>query len=96
MTNKYNELEICVANYTDDRGYGREPEFREVEMISDIADFVKVLLKNGQQVKLWYDGLTVCIEYNYLDKAMTGVRLEWVGPNEYVETYATEEESREE
>lgn len=95
MTQKFNEMEICSKDYTEHQGYGREDVFNEVEMVSDIADFVKVLLKNGQQVRMWYDGMTVCIEYNYLDQSMGGVSLEWLGPDEYVETYAKEEDTEE-
>lgn len=36
-------------------------------------------------MKVWFDGLTIVIEYNYKDVGLSGVSLEWLDENEYIE-----------
>ena len=88
MCKKYSDISFCTENYKEsnpDMPY--EETINEYEMISDISDFIRLCIKNGYQMKIWYDGMTVVIEYNYQDESLSGVSLEWVGENEYVETY---------
>lgn len=52
--------------------------------------FIRIAVRNGYQCRIWHDGLTLVIEYNYQDEGMSGTSLQWVGENEYVEKYDTE------
>lgn len=77
MNNKYNEISFCTEDY-------REHNKNEYEMFNDITDFVRIAIQNGYQMKIWFDGMTVCIEYNYQDTSMSGVSLCWLDEDEYI------------
>ena len=51
----------------------------------DISDFTRIAIKNGYQMKVWSDECTIVIEYNYKDESLSGVSLEWLNENEYIE-----------
>lgn len=92
MNNKYETVEICEENYK--RPGIIDPTTEEVdceELFDDVKTLVRILLKNGYQMRIWNDGLTTAIQYNYRDESMTGVSLEWLGEDEYVGAYEKEE-----
>ena len=83
MNEKYNSICICRDNYKD-----------EYDMWADISDFLRILIQNSQEVKFYCDepGLGhYVIEYNYTDAGLGGSSLEWLGDNEYVAQYNTQE-----
>lgn len=88
MRDKFSAICFCREDYKKTPGiyYGQAAEYDETKMMNDIRDFIRIAMQNGYQMKIWYDGLTVCIEYNYQDEAMSGVSLNWLGENEYVAT----------
>ena len=90
MTQKFNAISFFRADYEVPNQYplpGHRPEIDEAKLMNDIRDFIRIAMRNGYQMKIWYDGLTVCIEYNYQDESLSGVSLNWLGENEYVDTY---------
>lgn len=92
MNNKYETVEICEENYK--RPGIIDPTTEEVdyeELFDDVKTLVRILLKNGYQMRIWNDGLTTAIQYNYRDESMTGVSLEWLGDDEYVGSYEKED-----
>lgn len=79
MENKYNTFTFCISDYLDEND-----EENEFLMYSDIMKFIQLAFKNGYQMKLWYDGMTVVIEYDYQDACLGGSSLEWLSNDEYV------------
>lgn len=56
-------------------------------------DFIKILLAEEQDIKIWSDGMYVSVEYDYADRDYGCPYLVWVDPNkEYVKKYDTEHE----
>ena len=86
MYAKFNVISFCRETYKERCGYSEE--INEIKMFDDIASFIQVALKNGYQMRIWDDGMTVVIEYNCQDESLGGVSLEWVGEDEYVEKCA--------
>ena len=86
MEKKYETITFCSEQYlVKDEATGRS-EPSEYLMWEDVKNFLRIAIKNGYQCKLWFDGLTLVVEYNYMDEAMSGVSLNWLGENEYIET----------
>ena len=84
MDNKYNVIEFCTTDYEErDRFY--ETRINEKKLFEDIAEFIRIATKNGYQCRVWFDGTTYAVEYNFLDREKSDVTLEWVGEDEYVE-----------
>ena len=81
---KFNTFSFCEKDYQEYYEYShkREPNF--TAMWEDISAFIRIALKNGYQIKITYDGMTVIIEYNYQDETLSGVSLEWLGEDEYI------------
>ena len=65
-------------------------------MWDDIKDFIRIAVRNGYQMRVRYDGMTVMVDYNYQDGALADCSLEWIGPDEYVGDYIVDEELDEE
>ena len=83
---KYSTITFCTENYkeyNDDTGI---EDVNYFEYYRDISEFIRIAIKNGFQMKVWSDELTVVIEYNYKDESLSGVSLEWLGEDEYIET----------
>lgn len=79
-------MTFCEDDYME-YGKNREQFFNSKKMYDDIRDFIRIIIQNGYQMKMWFDGMTVCVEYNYRDESMSGVSLEWLDENEYIEKY---------
>ena len=92
MEGKYNTISFCETDYTEYNDYSHKNEVNHTEMYEDILSFIRIAIKNGYQMRIWNDGLTTVIEYNYADENMSGVSLEWLGEDEYVETIKKDEE----
>ena len=86
MNNKYNTISFCSNDYRkpDPENYGKT-YIDEFDMYRDISDFMRIAIKNGYQMKVWSDELTIVIEYNYKDVGMSGVSLAWLDEDEYIE-----------
>ena len=91
MEKKYETITFCANDYEVKDKHTGELEVSEYNMWEDVKDFLRIAIKNGYQCKLWFDGLTLVVEYNYLDESMSGVSLSWIGENEYIESYDGEE-----
>ena len=85
---KVNSISFFRDDYTD---FG-ETEPNTYAMFSDIADFIRIALKNNRKMKIWSDEYTVVIEYDYADPELSEYSLEWVGEDEYVGSYSEDEE----
>lgn len=86
MDSKFNTITFCTADYMEYNDYLHKEVANKDEMFDDIKEFIRIATKNGYQMKIWYDEMTVVIEFNYRDEAFTGVGLEWLGEDEYIET----------
>lgn len=84
---KYSSISFCSENYKEYNQYTSRDEVDESAMYDDIKSFIRLAIKNDYQMKIWCDGLTVIIEYNHRDGSLSGVDLEWIGEDEYVERY---------
>lgn len=59
----------------------------------DFIAFVKILLNQEQDIKIWSDGDYVVVEYDDSDRDFGGPILVWVDPTkEYVAEYENDEE----
>lgn len=96
---KYNRFTFAPDDYKKPGVHtGLFPDEDEVkwdEMWKDCASFVRLAIKNSYQCHVWHDGYTLVVDYNYLDESIAGATLEWVGENEYVESYNKPEEEEE-
>ena len=86
MENKYNTISFCQEDYREYNTYSNKQEINESALWEDIATFLRIATKNGYQFKIWYDGTTIVVEYNYRDPEMGDSTLEWVGADEYIES----------
>ena len=86
MLSKYNTISFCSNDYRkpDPENFGKT-YIDEFDMYRDISDFMRIAIKNGYQMKVWSDELTIVIEYNYKDVGMSGVSLAWLDEDEYIE-----------
>ena len=96
MDNKYNTMTFCRDDYiipdTSDNPY-KKGEVNNYKLFADISAFIRIAIENGYQMKIWDDEYTIVIEFNYKDESLGGVSLQWVGEDEYIEKYATEEDA---
>lgn len=83
MVNKnYNEICLAFDNYLEikhiDIGLRATKSDTSDEIYSDLSDLVRVLLKNGQQIKIYREDGGIIIQYNYRDADMSEVNLDWL------------------
>lgn len=58
----------------------------------DFFEFIKILLNQAQDIKIWSDGEYVSVEYDYSNRDFGGPILEWIDPTkEYIAEYDKEE-----
>lgn len=81
---KYERMCFCEESYKKYYDYSKKKEVDESSMWDDIKDFMRIAVKNGYQMRVTFDGMTVIIDYNYQDQSMSGASLEWIGDDEYV------------
>lgn len=81
---KVNEITFCEEQYKrrDDVYRGGKEYVDYDEMFEDIKSFIQIAVKNDYQMKVWFDGLTVVVEYDYRDGDLGDYRLEWIDVNE--------------
>lgn len=78
-----NTMTFCPHVYDDN----------EQKMWEDINIFLQILIHNQYQIKLYSDGYTIVIEYDYDPSLGFGNdSLYWVGENEYIEKIISEED----
>ena len=59
----------------------------------DFFEFIKILLNQAQDIKIWSDGEYVSVEYDYSYRDYGGPILEWIDPStEYIAKYNKEED----
>ncbi len=88
---RVDSISFFKDNYT---AWG-EDEPNEYAMFNDIAEFIRIALKNKRKLKVWSDEFTVVVEYDYADPELAEFSLEWIGEDEYVESYSNDEEDGE-
>ena len=60
---------------------------------TDFYDFIRILLAQEQDIKIWSDGMYVSVEYDHSDRDFGGPYLEWIDPaKEYIQEYDVEPE----
>ncbi len=84
MDKRYNSFSFCRNDYEYENPTTGKKEVNEYMMYEDIKDFLRIAIKNGYQCRIWFDGYTVVIDYNYQDESLSGVSLEWLGEHEYI------------
>lgn len=58
----------------------------------DFFEFIKILLNQAQDIKIWSDGMYVSVEYDDSNQEYGGPILEWIDPStEYIAQYDKEE-----
>ena len=58
----------------------------------DFFEFIKILLNQAQDIKIWSDGMYVSVEYDDANRDYGGPILEWIDPmKEYIAEYDKEE-----
>lgn len=91
MNDKCNSFTFFKGNYLKtfhaDRYSFSDDDVDYKKMYTDIAIFISLLIRNGQQVKICSDEYCVIVEYNDQDEALSGVSLEWIGENEFIGSY---------
>lgn len=59
----------------------------------DFFDFIRILLNQAQDIKIWSDGEYVAVEYDDSNQEYSGPILEWIDPStEYIAKYDKEED----
>lgn len=59
----------------------------------DFFEFIKILLNQAQDIKIWSDGEYVTVEYDDSNRDFGGPVLEWIDPvKEYIAEYDKEED----
>lgn len=59
----------------------------------DFFDFIRILLNQAQDIKIWSDGMYVSVEYDDSNQEYGGPILEWIDPSiEYIAEYDKEED----
>lgn len=59
----------------------------------DFFDFIRILLNQAQDIKIWSDGEYVTVEYDDSNQEYGGPILEWIDPStEYIAEYDKEED----
>lgn len=59
----------------------------------DFFEFIKILLNQEQDIKIWSDGMYVSVEYDDANRDYGGSILEWIDPmKEYIAEYDKEED----
>ena len=81
---RYNSISFCPDNYLEYNDYLSKDCVDYDSLYKDVSEFIRIAITNGYQLKLWSDGYTVCVEYNYNDPGMSGVMLEWISDDEYI------------
>lgn len=62
----------------------------------DFFEFIRILLNQEQDIKIWSDGEFVSVEYDYSDRDYGGPILEWIDPTkEYIAEYTDDEKEDE-
>ncbi|MBP5462735.1 MAG: hypothetical protein J6Y20_11535 [Lachnospiraceae bacterium] len=87
MDKNYNTFSFCKNNYKEYNEYSRKQEVNETRLWDDVAAFLRTASQNGYQMRIWCDEMTVVVEYNYQDEALSGCELRWLGENEFVDTW---------
>lgn len=60
----------------------------------DFFEFIKILLNQAQDIKIWSDGMYVSVEYDDANRDYGGPILEWIDPiKEYIAEYDKEEDT---
>lgn len=84
MDNKHNSFSFYRGDYEEYYDVLNKKDYNYEAMYDDIKNFIRIAVKNNYQMKIWCDGETVVVEYNYKDDGMSGVSLEWLDENEYI------------
>ena len=83
-TSKFNTISFCRESYTEYYDCLNKKAINDTKLFEDVTSFIKVAIQNGYQMRIYDDGVTIVIEYNYKDESLSGVSLEWLGEDEYV------------
>ena len=60
----------------------------------DFFDFIRILLNQAQDIKIWSDGEYVTVEYDDSNQEYGAPILEWIDPSmEYIAEYDKEEDT---
>lgn len=62
----------------------------------DFFEFIKILLNQSQDIKIWSDGEYVSVEYDDANRDYGGPILEWIDPmKEYIAEYEQDGDTEE-
>ena len=87
MEQKYNEITFFSKNYIERHKETGEEYVDECARYRDIAEVIRILIKNNMKMKIWSDEMTVVIEYNHAKPSLSNADLEWIGEDEYIGSY---------
>jgi len=92
MSEKHSTFSFCKNCYKEYNEYSHKQEVNESRLWEDVSSLIRLCVQNGYQMRIWSDELTIVVEYNYQDEAISGTELRWVGENEFVDTWDNGEE----
>lgn len=91
MANCPNQIGLCRDDYKD----ATTGDVNEYALFDDLGNLQRILLKNGYDLRVVDDGFSVVIEYDYANEEIADFKLKWVGPNEYISSFETNEDELE-
>ena len=92
----YNEIVFCPDDYLEYNQYSKQEEINEAQMYEDIATLMRIIMKCNYQMRIYNDGYSTVIQFDYLDPAMSYATLEWVQqPDADEENREVERDSKE-
>lgn len=78
MNKHINTISFAPDDYMEFYKSLNKEDVNETKMYEDIQSFIRIAIKNGYHLKIWSDGYTTVIEYDYMDPSFTDMRLEWI------------------
>lgn len=93
----YNEIVFCPDDYLEYNQYSKQKEVNEAQMYEDIATLMRIVMKCNYQMRIYNDGHSIVIQFDYLDPAMSYATLEWIqksDADEEEETHDSDEGSK--
>ena len=80
---QYNEILFCRDSYMAFNEYLKRDDVDEDAMFEDIKNAIRILMKNGNMARVYDDGITVAVEFDAVEPALSESRLVWVPVEKY-------------
>lgn len=74
----YSEIVFCPDDYLEYNQYSKQEEINEAQMYEDIATLMRIAMKCKYQMRIYNDGYSIVIQFDYLDPSLSDATLEWI------------------